>query len=200
MLSYLFAGCSGADGSAPDGRTEEAPRADDRLLTRLPASYTGVRFENRLVDTQDLKVLTYRNSYNGGGVALGDLTGDGLPGRGPGRTGPRAAGPGPGSDGRLDLLLAGNFDGFKPEMGRMAAGSGLILRGTGEGGFEALRSRSSGFLVPGEARDIQRLGTRTGELYVVTRSDDAPLLFRTAEPRTAVAADGDPGVRTRGAP
>src|ERR1051326_970058 len=45
----------------------------------LPSSYTGVRFENRLTDTHDLNVFTYRNYYNGGGVALGDLTGDGLP-------------------------------------------------------------------------------------------------------------------------
>jgi len=75
----MLAGCSGVDGSAPAGAGGDAPGADGRLFTLLPASYTGIRFENRLAETQDLNVFTYRNFYNGGGVALGDLTGDGLP-------------------------------------------------------------------------------------------------------------------------
>jgi hypothetical protein len=77
--SYLVAGCSGADRAATEGLTDEAPAANGRLFTQLPSGYTGVRFENRLVDTRELNVFTYRNYYNGGGVALGDLTGDGLP-------------------------------------------------------------------------------------------------------------------------
>ena len=38
-----------------------------------------MRFENRITETADLNVFKYRNFYNGGGVAIGDLTGDGLP-------------------------------------------------------------------------------------------------------------------------
>src|SRR5216117_2883913 len=68
----LLTGCSAAGDRA-------SPPADGHLFTRLPSTYTGVRFENRLTDTRDLNVFTYRNYYNGGGVALGDLTGDGLP-------------------------------------------------------------------------------------------------------------------------
>src|SRR5256714_8824687 len=68
----LLAGCSGVNGS-------EAPLADGRLFSLLPSSYTGVRFENRLSDSRELNVFTYRNYYNGGGTAIGDLTGDGLP-------------------------------------------------------------------------------------------------------------------------
>src|SRR5256886_4946803 len=68
----LLAGCSGVNGS-------EAPLADGRLFSLLPSSYTGVRFETRLTDTRELNVFTYRNYYNGGGTAIGDLTGDGLP-------------------------------------------------------------------------------------------------------------------------
>ena len=75
----MLAGCSGAGGSAREVSARAAPPADGRLFTLLPSSYTGVRFENRLTDTRDLNVFTYRNYYNGGGVALGDLTGDGLP-------------------------------------------------------------------------------------------------------------------------
>ena len=71
MLCVL-AGCSAA--SDPT-----APSSGSRLFTLLPSSYTGVRFENRLTDTRELNVFTYRNYYNGGGTAIGDLTGDGLP-------------------------------------------------------------------------------------------------------------------------
>jgi hypothetical protein len=82
-------------------------------------------------------------------------------------------------DGTLDLLLAGNFDGVEPKLGRMSASYGLFLRGDGKGKFSPARGRESGFLVPGQARDIQRIRTRQGELYVVTRNNDRPLVFRS---------------------
>ncbi len=81
-------------------------------------------------------------------------------------------------DGDQDVLLAGNFDGVKPEIGRMSGGYGLLLRGDGTGEFEPVPAAESGFLVPGQARDIHRVGTRRGDLYVVTRNDDRPLVFR----------------------
>ncbi|MES2647692.1 MAG: VCBS repeat-containing protein [Bacteroidota bacterium] len=40
---------------------------------------TGIDFINHVTDTKDLNVLTYRNFYNGGGVAIGDIDNDGLP-------------------------------------------------------------------------------------------------------------------------
>ncbi|MDH3369246.1 MAG: VCBS repeat-containing protein, partial [Gemmatimonadota bacterium] len=93
-------------------------------------------------------------------------------------------------DGTLDLLLAGNFDGVEPKIGRMSASYGLFLRGDGSGGFTPVRTSESGFLVPGQARDIQRIGTRQGDLYVVTRNDDRPLIFRTAAGGRALALAG----------
>ncbi|HET9011413.1 MAG TPA: VCBS repeat-containing protein, partial [Gemmatimonadaceae bacterium] len=83
-------------------------------------------------------------------------------------------------DGHTDLLLAGNFDGFKPEMGRMSASYGLLLRGDGKGAFAPVRAPESGFSVPGQARDIQRVRSAGGELIVVARNDDRPLVFRPA--------------------
>jgi enediyne biosynthesis protein E4 len=85
-------------------------------------------------------------------------------------------------DGKLDLLLAGNFDGVKPEIGRMSASHGLFLRGDGTGHFTPVPAAESGFLVAGQARDIQRIGTRQGDLYVVTRNNDRPLVFRASPP------------------
>jgi hypothetical protein len=81
-------------------------------------------------------------------------------------------------DGKLDLLLAGNFSVVQPEIGSMMASFGLMLRGNGRGGFTALHADQSGFVVPGESRDIQRLRTRRGDLYIVARNNDRPLVFR----------------------
>jgi hypothetical protein len=83
-------------------------------------------------------------------------------------------------DGALDVLLAGNFDGVKPEIGRMHAGYGVFLRGDGKGGFVSTRATESGFFVPGQARDIQRVRTRRGDVYVVSRNNDKPLVFRAS--------------------
>jgi len=81
-------------------------------------------------------------------------------------------------DGKLDLLLAGNFSGVQPEIGSMMASYGLMLRGNGRGGFTPLHADQTGFVVPGESRDIQRLRTRRGDLYIVARNNDRPLFFR----------------------
>ncbi|MBA3558202.1 MAG: VCBS repeat-containing protein [Gemmatimonadaceae bacterium] len=90
-------------------------------------------------------------------------------------------------DGKLDLLLAGNFDGVKPELGRMSAGYGLFLKGNGKGGFATVKTPASGFLVPGQARDIQRIRTKQGELFVVTRNNDRPLVFRSDAVKPSLA-------------
>jgi enediyne biosynthesis protein E4 len=81
-------------------------------------------------------------------------------------------------DGKPDLLMAGNFDGVKPELGKMSAGYGVYLRGDGKGHFTPVRELESGFFVPGQARDIQPVRTRKGIIYVVSRNNDRPLVFR----------------------
>lgn len=40
---------------------------------------SGIEFANTLTHTPDFNVFSYRNFYNGGGVAAGDLNNDGLP-------------------------------------------------------------------------------------------------------------------------
>jgi enediyne biosynthesis protein E4 len=91
-------------------------------------------------------------------------------------------------DGRLDVLLGGNFDGLPPQIGRLRSSYGLLLRGDGTGNFTPVRTSASGFLVPGETRDIPRLRTASGDLFIVARNNDAPLAFRrrrTAKPAAA---------------
>lgn len=44
----------------------------------LDPSVTGVSFINQITETKEMNMLNYRNFYNGGGVAAGDINNDGL--------------------------------------------------------------------------------------------------------------------------
>ncbi len=45
---------------------------------KLPSSQTGIDFINKVENTKKLNIFNYRNFYNGGGVAIGDINNDGL--------------------------------------------------------------------------------------------------------------------------
>jgi hypothetical protein len=51
---------------------------DELLFSLKDNKETGIIFENTLVDAPDFNVYKYRNFYNGGGVAIGDINNDGL--------------------------------------------------------------------------------------------------------------------------
>ena len=51
---------------------------DSPQFKLLSTETTGINFINDLVSTDDFNVYKYRNFYNGGGVALGDINNDGL--------------------------------------------------------------------------------------------------------------------------
>ena len=56
-----------------------APRESGTLFTRLSSRETGVTFANTLVNEPGFNILDYLYFYDGAGVALGDINGDGLP-------------------------------------------------------------------------------------------------------------------------
>ena len=85
-------------------------------------------------------------------------------------------------DGKPDLLLGGNFDGFRPDIGAMRSSYGLVLRGDGKGGFTPIPARESGLSITGQIRDIQRVRTAGGDLIVVARNNDRALVFRSVRP------------------
>jgi hypothetical protein len=64
VLSYLLFSCN----------TEQT----NPNLFLLKNNSTGITFDNTLNYTEELNPYTYRNFYNGGGVALGDIDNDGL--------------------------------------------------------------------------------------------------------------------------
>ncbi|MGB5227062.1 MAG: VCBS repeat-containing protein [Eudoraea sp.] len=48
------------------------------LFTLLPSEQTGIDFLNKVENQKNFNIFKYRNFYNGGGVAIGDINNDGL--------------------------------------------------------------------------------------------------------------------------
>ena len=69
-------------------------------------------------------------------------------------------------------------DGFKPDIARTSESYGLVLRGAKGGRFTPLSQLASGFVVPGQSRAILRVRSRAGNVFVVARNNDRPLVFR----------------------
>jgi enediyne biosynthesis protein E4 len=60
-------------------KSEEKNIVEAKTLFRLlPAEKTNVGFINKVEDDENFNILSYRNFYNGGGVAIGDINNDGL--------------------------------------------------------------------------------------------------------------------------
>lgn len=50
----------------------------DPLFSLLPSGQTGIDFTNTIEEYPEVNILSYQYFYNGGGVATGDVNGDGL--------------------------------------------------------------------------------------------------------------------------
>jgi len=57
---------------------ETKPESSKTLFTQLSPNDTGVHFLNLVENQKDFNIFKYRNFYNGGGVAIGDVNNDGL--------------------------------------------------------------------------------------------------------------------------
>lgn len=51
----------------------------DTLFELVDSKESGIDFVNKVENTEEFNIFNYRNFYNGGGVAVGDLNNDGLP-------------------------------------------------------------------------------------------------------------------------
>ena len=50
----------------------------NNLFSQIKSSESGINFINKIENGADMNIFKYRNFYNGGGVAIGDLNNDGL--------------------------------------------------------------------------------------------------------------------------
>ena len=67
VTSIVFASC----------HTTETTPVKDALFQLMPSAQTGIHFANNVVETTEFNIFKYRNFYNGGGVAIGDVNNDG---------------------------------------------------------------------------------------------------------------------------
>lgn len=84
-------------------------------------------------------------------------------------------------DGKLDLLLGGNFCRSKPEVGNYDSSYGLALRGDGKGSFQSMLPGDSGFFIKGEIRDIQSIRIGKQNMLLVARNNDSLMAFKKLE-------------------
>ncbi|MEH6659496.1 VCBS repeat-containing protein [Leeuwenhoekiella marinoflava] len=75
LSGLVLASCS----SKEDKKNEEKSTPDKpALFSLLNAGQTGIDFVNQIQNEKDFNIFKYRNFYNGGGVAIGDINNDGL--------------------------------------------------------------------------------------------------------------------------
>jgi hypothetical protein len=73
VLMSLCISCS-SETDAPVTQEQNS----DTLFKLMPSDSTGINFINTIVNQKDFNIFRYRNFYNGGGVAIGDINNDGL--------------------------------------------------------------------------------------------------------------------------
>ncbi|MGH7693772.1 MAG: FG-GAP repeat domain-containing protein, partial [Gemmatimonadaceae bacterium] len=105
-------------------------------------------------------------------------------------------------DGIVDVLLAGNFYGVTPMLGRYDASYGTLLLGMGDGSFKFTERGTRGLLLGGAVRDVKTLRHASGsEVIAVARNNETLQLLRAVKTATASAAPNAVKQRTaRGTP
>ncbi len=73
LLLFFIAACKNRSGE------QDSSNIPQPLFQLMESKETGIDFVNEVVDTDTFNILTYRNFYNGGGVAIGDINNDSLP-------------------------------------------------------------------------------------------------------------------------
>jgi enediyne biosynthesis protein E4 len=81
-------------------------------------------------------------------------------------------------DGKMDLLIGGNFYQSKPEVGIYDASYGQLLKGDGNGGFVAMNAEHSGFFSKGAIRNILAINTGKQKLVLISRNNNKIEIFK----------------------
>ncbi len=76
FLTLVFQSCTNS--TKPEKETVKSI-SKELKFTLLKTEETGVDFQNTLIESPQINVLTYQDFHNGGGVCIGDINNDGLP-------------------------------------------------------------------------------------------------------------------------
>lgn len=76
-VGMLFLSCDSDDKKEEKSISENVNK--NTLFTLMSPDSTGIDFLNEVKNSPDFNIFRYRNFYNGGGVAIGDINNDGLP-------------------------------------------------------------------------------------------------------------------------
>ncbi len=80
LIGLLLLGTEGCKKSAESSQPEDVPEVQtDAKFTLLQPQETGVGFVNQMREDFEYNNFNFEYMYNGGGVAAGDVNGDGLP-------------------------------------------------------------------------------------------------------------------------
>ena len=69
-------GCADKDENSESTLRKDAPQKV--LFELMSPEETNIRITNNVIDDKDFNIFNYRNFYNGGGVAIGDINNDGF--------------------------------------------------------------------------------------------------------------------------
>jgi hypothetical protein len=79
------------------------------------------------------------------------------------------------SDGSMDILLAGNMFHSEVETARNDASLGLFMKGDGSNNFHPVPASSSGFIAPGDVKDMKLIKRSDGSSIILVANNDGPL-------------------------
>ncbi len=82
-------------------------------------------------------------------------------------------------DGNLDILINGNDYGTEVSVGRYDALNGLMLKGKGDGSFEAQTILQSGIYIPGNGKALAKLRSSNGQYLVAATQNRGAMKIYT---------------------
>lgn len=80
-------------------------------------------------------------------------------------------------DGKMDILLCGNVDQVRIKIGKMDANYGILLKGSGKGGFQYTPQYQSGLNIKGCVRDVVSLKTKNGATVLMLGVNNQSPIF-----------------------
>ncbi len=82
------------------------------------------------------------------------------------------------NDSIVDLILGGNDRGFMPQFSKLDASFGQVLLGKGNGEFEMMESRESGFFVRGDVKQLVEINVGDDQYILTLINDRKPKMFK----------------------